>query len=130
MLWSNSCTSGRYEVNLDVRPNTNGSAATSINASGEVVGIAYQTTQEFNNPTHAVRWLPSFRDLGTLGGKSSWASQVNNAGYIVGWADVGNGNAHAALWGPHTRAYDLGPWAARPVLRTASIPRGTRRASH
>jgi probable HAF family extracellular repeat protein len=36
-------------------------------------------------------------DLGTLGGTSSWAGNVNASGQIVGWAYTSSGNQHAFL---------------------------------
>jgi probable HAF family extracellular repeat protein len=46
--------------------------------------------------------------MGTLGGKNSGANQINDRGFVVGWADIANNRSHAALWGPNTKANDLG----------------------
>jgi len=37
-------------------------------------------------------------DLGTLGGTESWASDINNAGLVVGQADDAAGIQHAVVW--------------------------------
>jgi probable HAF family extracellular repeat protein len=93
--------------------NLYGGGAVGINDTGQIVGYSYTT----NTPCcgagspHATRWASANsppKDLGTLGGASSGALNINNRGFIVGWADIGNGTEHAALWGPTTRAFDLG----------------------
>ena len=37
-------------------------------------------------------------DLGTLGGASSAANDLNNAGAVVGWALTASGKKHAVVW--------------------------------
>jgi probable HAF family extracellular repeat protein len=40
------------------------------------------------------------QDLGTLGGTSSQAHGINDAGQVVGWSDDAQGHAHAFVWTP------------------------------
>ncbi len=48
-------------------------------------------------------------DLGTLGGSSSMATAINNAGLIVGQADTSSGASHPFLYNPATASMqDLG----------------------
>jgi probable HAF family extracellular repeat protein len=93
--------------------NLNGGGAVGINDTGQIVGYSYTTNTACCGPgsPHATRWASSNSppmDLGTLGGASSQALNINNRGFIVGWAEIGNGTEHAALWGPTTTAFDLG----------------------
>jgi len=51
------------------------------------------------------RWV--VRDLGTLGGKTSEATAINDGGQVVGSADLKGGKSHAFMWQPG-RMTDLG----------------------
>jgi probable HAF family extracellular repeat protein len=40
-------------------------------------------------------------DLGTVGGRESWAESINDAGQVVGWSDTKSGADHAFITGPN-----------------------------
>lgn len=80
------------------------SEARGINAKGDVVGFASLGT---DGELHAVLWRDgTIIDLGTLGGKSSYANAINDNGIIVGWSDTKNGKQVATVW-VNDRMYDL-----------------------
>src|SRR5262249_55276876 len=58
------------------------------------------------------------RDLGTLGGGSSSAADVNSAGQVVGTAARSSGSEHAFLW-QHGVMTDLGTLGGQTSAATA-----------
>jgi probable HAF family extracellular repeat protein len=83
-------------TDLGTFPNGLSSGARRINDLGWTVGWA--TTA--NNREHAALWLKFNHafDLGTLGGKTSYAMGINSKGDIVGSAKTRWGADHAVLW--------------------------------
>jgi probable HAF family extracellular repeat protein len=71
----------------------NWSAAYGINAAGTVVGDGQQSNGTFRG----VIWNAdgNVTTLGTLGGSSSQATDVNDSGEVVGFASLKNGYQHA-----------------------------------
>jgi probable HAF family extracellular repeat protein len=73
--------------------------ATSINDSGQIVGISAD---------HAFLWENGvLTDLGTLGGSLSAANSINNRGQVAGESNTVSGEMHAFLW-EHGHMTDLG----------------------
>ena len=91
------------------------SYAFGIDPSGNYI-VGYSTTVE--NQTHAFLWTsggtagvsgnPQMRDLGTLGGTSSFATAVNNAGDVVGYSATASGTDFHAFYYSGGSFQDLG----------------------
>jgi probable HAF family extracellular repeat protein len=75
---------------LDIAKNR---AGTAINNRGEVAGDTYA-----GFGTAFLYSEGKFRDLGTLGGQASTASDINNLGVVVGAADAIDGRRHAFVY--------------------------------
>lgn len=103
----------------------NNSEATAINDPGEVIGTSEITTVPDPElgfpPAHCFLWREGeMRDVGTLGGKLSWAGGINNRGQVAGVSNLlGDSDFHGFLWedGAFT---DLGPFPGD----TASVASG------
>jgi probable HAF family extracellular repeat protein len=91
VLWADNTV-----TDLGTLPGGTSSAATAINARGQIVGWA----QTASGVQHAALWdKGAITDLGTLpGGQQSYASGINDRGQIVGWATTASGAQHAVLW--------------------------------
>ena len=102
------------------------SAASDINASGQVVGFAARantdtsafliTPEDTNNDGLADLWFRDsnndqvndlMMDLGTLGGPSSVATGINDTAGVVGFSDTGS-SRNGFLWTANDGMQDLG----------------------
>lgn len=78
---------GTLKLDLRGYEFTSSSYGSSINDKGHVVGGSNSTSR--GSITHAFFYDGNaIHDLGTLGGKNSWATSINAAGIIVGAADT------------------------------------------
>ncbi len=71
--------------------------------------IAVRVSDADGNHARVARWAGGRLDaLPTLpGGGAAWATDINNRGDIVGWADTATGSRHAVVW-LGRRLIDLG----------------------
>jgi probable HAF family extracellular repeat protein len=107
-------------------------APQAMNNRGQVVGGSYLAG---NAVVHAFLWDKNahsrLKDLGTLGGDNSVALWIDDAGDVIGYADVPNapgcaGSAcvhHAFMW-KHGAMKDLGSIGTDPCSRAISINAG------
>ena len=96
----------KYARSISGRSGGEGSVATAINPSGQVVGYSGTAGGE----AHAFSWTPAggMIDLGTLGGARSIAVAVNPRGQVVGHSGTAGGETHAFSWTPAGGMIDLG----------------------
>lgn len=84
---------------LDALIDEGSAVARAINNDGWIVGWGHSVFDGFSIQSRALLWIEGeLTDLGTLGGATSGAWDINDAGQIVGGADNPNGNDRAFLW--------------------------------
>jgi uncharacterized membrane protein len=104
-VWQNGVVTA-----LGVLPGYSGAQAEDINASGWIVG-----TSSGASGVRGVLWTPRSTggynppiDLGTLGGSSSEATAINDAGVIAGDSKVpGNSVSHSVYWDATRQIHDI-----------------------
>jgi probable HAF family extracellular repeat protein len=68
-------------------------------AIGMVIAIVGSTAlSSLSAATTTTKFSYTVEDLGTLGGKNSYAHSINNAGKAVGYSETSSGDRHAVLW--------------------------------
>lgn len=77
-------------------------SVTAIAVLAVVLGGATPSAAEAGHPAGY-----RLRDLGTLGGESSYASAINDRGHVVGSSQIADGSWHGFLW-RSGRMRDLG----------------------
>jgi probable HAF family extracellular repeat protein len=97
------------------------SEAVAINDAGQIVGWANTNA---NPPyAHAVLWSAAhvIQDLGTLGGSTSAAVDINASGQVIGMSDVAGGGQHGFLWSSGGGMQDLASLLGSAASSVAAI---------
>jgi len=64
-------------------------------------------------------------DLGTLGGASSYAADINQGNTVVGWSETSSGMTHAFRWTAADGMVDLGTLPGDAMSRAVAVLDGT-----
>ena len=84
------------------------SVAFGINDNGQIVGNIEDDTGGYYRSSYAFLYDNGvMTNIGTLGGRDSFARAINNNGQVAGWADTTSGEKHAFLFSNGTMT-DLG----------------------
>jgi probable HAF family extracellular repeat protein len=97
------------------------SEALAINEPGQIVG--WSSTSSNPPYAHAVLWSAAhvIQDLGTLGGNTSTAVDINASGQVIGMSDVSGGGQHGFLWTSGGGMQDLTTLLGYPASGVAAI---------
>jgi probable HAF family extracellular repeat protein len=99
------------------------SEAKAINESNVVVGTSGVTQPDGTVVNHAVRWNAdnSLTDLGTVPGASAVATDINDAGVIVGTLTFNELDTRAFVWSPANPTLTQLPGIGTPYTSAAAI---------
>jgi probable HAF family extracellular repeat protein len=102
------------------------SAGLALNEQGSVVGYSHAQVSPTLITQHAFRWKAQtgMVDLGTLGGSSSSAADVNDRDYVAGTAQLPGESQHAVVWDARGRIRDLGTLGGQNSTAFAMNNRG------
>jgi probable HAF family extracellular repeat protein len=95
------------ELSFEARDLGDVGYATAVNDRGVVVGVR-QFEEGVDRAFRRDARTGRVTDLGTLGGLTSQASDINDPGSVVGTADTPQQDPHAVRWDPRGRPTDLG----------------------
>lgn len=101
--------------------------ATDVSNKGHIAGWGIVVWGEIaEDDIYAFVWdmEKGLRDLGTLGGKNSFAHGCNDEGMVVGEAETSDGSRHAFLWTPEAGMKDLGTLGGKKSVAFAINNRG------
>ena len=88
-------------------------------SSDSVSGLSGTSTHGVEPATNTSGFARA--DLGTLGGTSSYAADINNTNVVVGWSETASGTAHAFRWSAAGGLTDLGTLPGDRLSRAVAI---------
>jgi probable HAF family extracellular repeat protein len=92
----------------------------SCNASDAALGVG--GAPDNNQVPGATKYTGATRvDLGTLGGASSYAADINSGNSVVGWSETSAGTTHAFRWSAAEGMVDLGSLPGDPMSRALAV---------